>query len=208
MCMFPKYSRGYVKGNWHTPRTPFEEWQQVAVGCSGSLGPSIKAIIPSVLDYITENEYTGEFVCYVYVYTLHHNMPLWIITVHVLFSYIYIYAYIYMFRYTHMLLIRWSGRRCSYIAVCMNWDMVRTWSILLRLKGVGEIVLLVLVVVEVMLWWWMRWGSGGAAGVGHGCGEVAVIVTVVLVVVVAKHTWVCFPQTARWWVCCCSCSSS
>ena len=31
--------------------------------------------------------------------------------------------------------------------------MVRTWSILLRLKGVGEIVLLVLVVVEVTLWW-------------------------------------------------------
>ena len=31
--------------------------------------------------------------------------------------------------------------------------MVRTWSILLRLKGVGEIALLVLVVVEVTLWW-------------------------------------------------------
>ena len=93
MCMFPKYSRGYVKGNWHTPRTPFEEWQQVAVGCSGSLGPSIKAIIPSVLDYITENEYTGESICYVFIYTLHHNMPLWILRVHVLFSYVYIYAY-------------------------------------------------------------------------------------------------------------------
>ena len=48
MCMVSKFSRHYVTGKLHAPRTPLEEWQQVAVGCWGSLGPSIKATIPIV----------------------------------------------------------------------------------------------------------------------------------------------------------------